>query len=370
MRILAMIQSTATVELATGIARLSAVDELDGEGADYPVAMAALRASVLTDRASCPCDQWSKTDRAAFGYCSVMVRDDEQMWLARIDQALQVVALIDEQTGEGHFDLALPGSELAEDDREIGDPRVSSFVGHCLAVSLDALRGASWMLRDPDTQNIRLPMVAQYPVLRTALEAASLAVWVLARDDRTERLSRLLQAQMDELIADRRLAQTFAEPLPGDSKSEISRKQKIIRDHVKEQKPGRRRLRDAAVRLGLPPEVQARPGFGPLIATIAPQIGPTANQARAVWAYISGISHSSYTRTLSASDIELLSAEPRTQALLTAKPSTVSMALDAAILARIVAMNLTARRGGNDKVRWVPILERPGGSDIHRTPMP
>lgn len=292
------------------------------------------------------------------------------MWLGRIDQALRMVGLLDKQFGEGHFDLALPGSELAEDDAQVEDPGLSSFVGHCLAVSLDALRGASWMLRDPETQNIRLPMVAQYPVLRTALEAASLAVWVLAPDDRMGRLSRLLQAQMNELIEDRRLAQTFAEPLPGDSKSEISRKQKIVRDHVQEQKPDRRRLRDTAVRLGLPPEVQGRPGFGPLIASIAPQIGPTANEARAVWAYISGLSHSSYTRTLSASDIELLSAEPRTQALLTAKPSTVSMALDGAVLTRIVAMKLAAQRGNNDKVRWVPIAERPEGSDIQWTPAP
>lgn len=167
---------------------------------------------------------------------------------------------------------------------------------------------------------------------------------------------------MNELIEDRRLAQTFAEPLPGDSKSEISRKQKIVRDHVQEQKPDRRRLRETAVRLGLPPEVQGRPGFGPLIASIAPQIGPTANEARAVWAYISGLSHSSYTRTPSASDIELLSAEPRTQALLTAKPSTVSMALDG-------AFNGARRRGSHpdrgDEARRPARGQRQGAMGTH-----
>lgn len=54
------------------------------------------------------------------------------MWLGRIDQALRMVGLLDKQFGEGHFDLALPGSELAEDDAQVEDPGLSSFVGHCL----------------------------------------------------------------------------------------------------------------------------------------------------------------------------------------------------------------------------------------------
>lgn len=46
------------------------------------------------------------------------------------------------------------------------------------------------------------------------------------------------------------------------------------------------------------------------------------------------------------------------------------MALDGAVLTRIVAMKLAAQRGGNDKVRWVPIAERTEGSDIQWTPAP
>jgi hypothetical protein len=89
-----------------------------------------------------------------------------------------------------------------------------------------------------------------------------------------------------------------------------------------------------------------------LIAAIGPELGIRGTQTRGVWSYISGLSHPSLTRSISASDIEMLSDAPTSGALFTANWTVVAMALDAAMLARIAALRLAARRGQNPRIEW------------------
>ncbi|MFJ3395290.1 hypothetical protein [Leifsonia aquatica] len=279
---------------------------------------------------------------------------NEQPWLIRIERARQIIDVMQERAGDGLADLARPGSDLAGDDEILGRYRTTDFLGHSLAVSLDTLRGARAVLTAPSDGDIQLPLVAHYPLLRTAIESASIGTWVIAPDSQHERIKRMLQIRMDEVHQDERLVKTFTYEEPGDTKTDIIAKQRKRRDHVREIGPKKKAIRAAGEAIGIAYEsiVHGHPGIGPIIAEIGPLLGPGANTARGAWGYLSGISHASYTRLVSASDLDLVGAPGNDRAWMTTKPSVTSLALDAAMLARITLLNAIADRGGNEALRW------------------
>ena len=97
---------------------------------------------------------------------------------ARLWHRLKLIEALESHQGGRYFDLAIEGSDLAADDELMGYMQTSHLIGHCLSISLDALRAARFIMEDPASpRRIRLPMIAQYSVLRTSVEAAGLAVW-------------------------------------------------------------------------------------------------------------------------------------------------------------------------------------------------
>lgn len=240
----------------------------------------------------------------------------------------------------------------------LGFHQTSHMVGHCLAISIDALRTTRWILTS-ESGGIRTPMTAHYPVLRMGIESASLAVWILMPEERSERVTRSLRARMEEMLQDNRLAQNATESDLGDSKTDLARKQRMRRQHAREMAPKKRHLRALAAEAGIPQDVVDRglPGYGPMIAETGPAIGISGTHTRSLWNFISGLSHPSLRRSISASDVEMLDDASSSRALFTANWSMVALALDAAILARITALRLTAERGNNSTVAWSNDME-------------
>ncbi|MBI5160743.1 MAG: hypothetical protein HY996_04915 [Micrococcales bacterium] len=258
---------------------------------------------------------------------------------------------------EAHFDLALPGSALGLDDQAARPYQVSHLIGHCLALSLDALLGARFVLQDPaNDAGVRLLMSAPFPLLRTAMEAGALAMWVLMPDQREERLERVFRARWEDIVSDDNLALAFTEFRDGDSPEDVSRKNRQRREntqHVRRRKAALRSVTDAAsinrtaVELGLP-------GFGPLMAQTARSVGIDANHAHGLWRTVSGLTHPSASRSILASSIEYRdSSEPGvSRALLTARPSLLNAALEAGLLLHWNVLRRVGELGGNSKVAF------------------
>jgi hypothetical protein len=256
-----------------------------------------------------------------------------------------------------HFDLASPGSELAEDDARLGYLQLSHLVGHCLSFSLDQLMSVRMLLTSPEKENgIRLPMVSQYSMIRASLEAASMAGWLLLPDDRAERLERALRVRWDDLVQDGRAIMTLTEIAPTDPKDVISRKNRQRKKYVLETRPKKRAYRDIAKAAGVTDDAMRTPppGFGEMAGATAEAFGVAAAHANGTWRLISGMTHPSASRSLAMSSYELFDdrEDGVSKALVTARPELVNMALEGAILAHWNALERTAQRGANPAVRF------------------
>ncbi|OAN30832.1 hypothetical protein A4X17_04545 [Plantibacter sp. H53] len=264
-------------------------------------------------------------------------------------ERLQLIEELEQHLEGKYFDLALPGSELAADDALMGYLQTSHLVGHCLSVSLDALRTARLVLQDPHVDGgLRLPMIGQFAVLRTSSEAAALATWLLQPDDRVERLSRSLQARMDDVIHDDQLATVNTGSLPDDAKDLVSRHQRHRRENTKKVRERKAHLRSLAATAGVEESVvlPGLPGFGPIVAQASDEIGIRSTVARGTWQMISGLTHPSASRTMMLSAVDFHD-ETSNRALITADPAVIVHAIDAAFQFHVAALRLASVRGGN-----------------------
>ncbi|QIZ97832.1 hypothetical protein [Leifsonia sp. PS1209] len=209
------------------------------------------------------------------------------------------------------------------------------------------------MLTAPKDGRIQLPLAAHYPVLRTAIESASLGVWAVAPEERRERVKRVLQVRISDLKEDGRLVRVFTNAETPDGKAETIAKQRKLRAFVRAEIPKKHSVREVGEAPGIAfDEISSgHPGFGPILSDIGPTLGPGASAARGAWGFLSGLSHSSFRRMLYASDVEKIASDGDNRAWLTTKPSVTAMALDAAMLARVTHLNLIANRSGNEEFR-------------------
>ena len=192
--------------------------------------------------------------------------DEEPFLIRRIKYRLQLIESLEAHHGGTFYGLATSGSELAGDDALMGHLQTSHLVAHCLSVSLDALRTSRFVLQDPKVDGgLRIPMIGHYAILRTAVEAAALAVWLMRPDDRTARLTRSLQARWDDIIHDDQMVHVLTGPLEGDSKQETSTKQHQRRENALRVRRLKNDLRQFAKAAQIPEEDFNRglAGFGP-----------------------------------------------------------------------------------------------------------
>ena len=290
--------------------------------------------------------------------------DEEPFLIRRIKYRLQLIESLEAHHGGTFYGLATSGSELAGDDALMGHLQTSHLVAHCLSVSLDALRTSRFVLQDPKVDGgLRIPMIGHYAILRTAVEAAALAVWLMRPDDRTARLTRSLQARWDDIIHDDQMVHVLTGPLEGDSKQETSTKQHQRRENALRVRRLKNDLRQFAKAAQIPEEDFNRglAGFGPIIADASMQLGVKSTHARGAWHFVSGLTHPSVSRSLLASKVETPTGDEGdvVHARFIADPQSVKLALDSAFLMHISALSLAARRGSNPSLEWSPGSEDP-----------
>ncbi|MFC0504957.1 hypothetical protein [Micromonospora costi] len=102
--------------------------------------------------------------------------DRIEPWLKRMDPS-------------GPYDRPQERSALSRDDKETHPHRISHAAWHALSHAVDHLNCLRALLRDAHTMH----MYAPYSLARAALENACAAVWLLAPEDRTERILRRLR---------------------------------------------------------------------------------------------------------------------------------------------------------------------------------
>ncbi|QEE61166.1 hypothetical protein FVA74_05940 [Salinibacterium sp. dk2585] len=290
------------------------------------------------------------------------MRTEDDRAPERIQYLLAMFESIESNSAD-FYDLAAEGSELVEDDHQLAPFQASHLVGHCLAVSIDALRTVRLVLRKDDAGGLRVPMIGAYPLLRTVIEASSLAVWLLAPADQTERLKRVLRTRMDDILHDDRFVVTMTAQVEGEDRSARSRKQKTRRANSTDVRAKKRLLRDLAAAAGINSDEinTGLPGFGYIIEQAAPELGLDPNLTRGTWSFVSGLTHPSVSRSLMGSSIEWVNDD--SQALITANLDNLAWAMDAALNALLTALRLTSERGGRPEIDWTPGPDFPPPSD-------
>lgn len=117
--------------------------------------------------------------------------DVERLGLQRLSQLLKEVPLLAERVEKLR---AISGSVLEYDDLQTPYEPISYQTQHLASVSIDHLQTYASLLADSQV----LPMVGGYGLIRGAIEAAGLGVWVLGPNTRDSRVHRSLRLTWDQ----------------------------------------------------------------------------------------------------------------------------------------------------------------------------
>jgi hypothetical protein len=285
---------------------------------------------------------------------------DEAEAYERTQWQLELVRAIESQFGDRmHLNLTTPGSELAADDDALAPFHTSHLLGQALSLSLDALRSTRMLLTDPSTGGLQYPMAAHYSMLRTALESAAQAVWLIAPADADLRRRRSLICRWSEVNYDDAAAVAALADDPDDTTEKHRAKVKNLKRNRQEIRNRKKRLREVVTRIGFPDSLfqQPYPGTGPLIREAAVAAGVKGSLARGTWQLVSGLTHPSASRSLMLSTVERIDDDgvsPLVSARFTVNPAVTNMALDAALMMHFGALSFAADRGDVPDLNWRP----------------
>ncbi len=283
--------------------------------------------------------------------------DDEQFALERLEHRLTLVQAILDQADarDGMFDLAVPGTVLAEVDARLRPLQTSHVVGHCMSMALDNLRGARLLLIDPDKpRGIRLLQQAHYPMLRSAAEGGALAIWLLGAGDPEVMVARTLRARWEDVVEDDRWVIASTAAAPGDTAAETKRKAKMRQLNGQRVRAKKRRVREIAESCGVPYDdvTQGLPGWQSIVETAADAVAVDSNHVVGHWKMLSGLTHPSASRAIFASSVELFDhrEDGTSKARFTARPELVTTAVEAAVMFYTEALDQAAKFGGNEEI--------------------
>ncbi|KAA6437960.1 hypothetical protein FQ330_00240 [Agrococcus sediminis] len=206
------------------------------------------------------------------------------------------------------------GSELAADDEATKWMHLSHVVTTALMMATDNMRAIDGLLRPAKT--LEVPMYAHYPIVRSILEASSLAKWILVPAARGDRIERLLRARFDDIAQDASLAkveldalQNMDEP-PGNDVLGRQRRldtKRHDRDVAKAREiAAAHDIPWARVKQGLPPWVHLIRSVC-VVPAGAHGMRVPGDYAAMLWKVASGLSHPSHSRSARNSDLERLS---------------------------------------------------------------
>lgn len=197
-------------------------------------------------------------------------------------------------------------SQLDVDDTETNPIQMSHLVAYCQLMAIDNLRAVREILNPNGDEALTFPIVALYPLLRSVMESSSLALWILEPEDQRTRVQRLLRARATDIVFDDKLNEIVLGPLPTTGKAERSEWNKAVRETAATKKRRRGYIKAVAGRFDIPmSEVdEGTPGFGELNGLAAASSDIPDEMGRAVWHYVSGLTHPSTSRGASASALD------------------------------------------------------------------
>ncbi|TDN42544.1 hypothetical protein EDF64_11119 [Curtobacterium flaccumfaciens] len=191
-------------------------------------------------------------------------------------------------------------SVMSADDARSNPLQLSHMVQFCMLVGIDNLQALRQLMHPDDAEQLTVPIVAMYPLLRSVIESAAQALWLLDSESQRERLTRLVRARSTELAYEQELAREIARSLPaGSERQEMEKKAKQNR------RRGRSYIVDVIERNGLDRSEcdVTMPGYGPLVEAAGDRVGINGNLLRSVWQYVSGLTHPSTARATSAATL-------------------------------------------------------------------
>jgi hypothetical protein len=210
--------------------------------------------------------------------------DEEQQNLHQLMREFEPVPGWVERIGNGTLS-ASAGSPLVGDDRRSAPFHVSHAVAASLGVAVDH---AHCLLRsiegctECNPHQVTLLMNSYYSLLRAAMENAARVVWMLAPDQRPERVLRRLRLQAGNVIMSDEVCEVGGFP-PNKPKAERLQ-----------------RIKDIAAQAGVSPTEATKPaGNKQIIRATGQHIAGDANHAEVLWRACSAASHGDIWAALS-----------------------------------------------------------------------
>ncbi|MCS6556396.1 hypothetical protein K0028_14745 [Curtobacterium flaccumfaciens pv. flaccumfaciens] len=191
-------------------------------------------------------------------------------------------------------------SVMSVDDEHSNPIQFSHMVHFCMLVAIDDLQALRQLMHPDGADVVSVPIFAMYPLLRGVIEASAQAIWLLEGADRAERLTRLVRARSTELAYEQDLAREIAKSLPAGRE-----RQEMEKQIKKDRRRRRSYIIDVIEQNGLDRGAcdVTMPGYGPLVELAGPHVGINGNLVRSVWQFVSGLTHPSTARALTASTL-------------------------------------------------------------------
>lgn len=239
------------------------------------------------------------------------------------------------------------GSQIAMDDAVCGWRQLSHATTHQLNHAADTLNALTVLI--PVDGPLTLPYVAHFAVARSALEAASLALWIVSPEAPRTRVERHLRNAWREVSADAELTAVAMAAIAKDPSLGLTPKLDLGRKQAKARKRKHiDQIRASAIRIGVDdPTLSSRTvGFGEIVRSATEAVGMRGAFGEMVWREISGLTHPSMMRSVTAMDREEIvdHGDGTIGALFTGNTSKAKYSVEAAYLAFTLAVDLFGQR--------------------------
>lgn len=237
------------------------------------------------------------------GLIRVPVTDADELNASRVltERLLQVDALLERYATIAQL-RAKPTSELGDDDRRTSWLHLSHFVASCMSMATDNLAAAKQLLL-PDGEQLEHRVTAHFPLLRSALESTSTALWLLRPDVQRDRIVRLLQLRTTDVDYDLTLVKAAAKLADLSTPEGRSASQAAIRGAVARRKRHSQQIARIADAEGISADEYTRgaPGYGVVVEQATDYPDLNGGYTSTVWRLISGLTHPSPLRMMSTS---------------------------------------------------------------------
>lgn len=241
---------------------------------------------------------------------------DEIAHAATIRKRLQQSLILLQRFELASGTFAPAGSIIAGDDKATTPFQTSHTVVTALTMATENIRALHRILLVGD--QLVVPMYAHYPVMRSILEAASLAKWILSPDERRERVLRSLRARAEDITQDHSLRRNEISTLRG--MDVIGTDPDAWRRHIEEAEASsalryaedQKKIRELTQRHGLSWQTVkgGLPHWVHLIESVS-TIERSANwntipgsHTAGMWKMMSGLSHPSVSRSVNHSALD------------------------------------------------------------------